>query len=131
MHTAAVFGHPEQTAEHPAVRTHPVTGRRSLYVNRQFTSHFRSSRRAESDALLAHLYSFSEQPQFQCRYRWEPGGVGIWDNRCTQHYAVNDYDEPRVIQRVTGARRRPAGLPATLGPLRRPAACRPRSRPTR
>jgi taurine dioxygenase len=101
VHTAAVYGHPEQTAEHPAVRTHPVTGRRSLYVNRQFTSHLPQLRRAESNALLAHLYSFSEQPQFQCRYRWAPGSVGIWDNRCTQHYAVNDYDEPRLIQRVT------------------------------
>ncbi|MEX0666137.1 MAG: TauD/TfdA family dioxygenase [Acidimicrobiia bacterium] len=101
VHTAAVFGHPEQQSEHPAVRVHPVTGRPSLYVNRQFTSHFPQLRRGESDALLDFLLAFSEQPQFQCRYRWEPGGVGIWDNRCTQHYAVNDYDESRVIQRVT------------------------------
>jgi taurine dioxygenase len=101
VHTAAVFGHPEQQAEHPAVRVHPRTGRRSLYVNRQFTSHFPQLRRVESDALLALLLAFAEQPTFQCRYRWKPGGVGIWDNRCTQHYAVNDYDEPRVIQRVT------------------------------
>jgi taurine dioxygenase len=101
VHNAAVFGHPEQQAEHPAVRVHPETGRRSLYVNRQFTSHFPQLRRAESDALLAYLYSFSEQPTYTCRYRWQPGGVGIWDNRCTQHYAVNDYDETRVIQRVT------------------------------
>ncbi len=101
VHTAAVFGHPEHQAEHPAVRVHPVTGRSSLYVNRQFTSHFPQLRRGESDALLNYLLSFAEQPQFQCRYRWAPGGVGIWDNRCTQHYAVNDYNEPRLIQRVT------------------------------
>ncbi|MSO78100.1 MAG: taurine dioxygenase [Acidimicrobiia bacterium] len=101
VHTAAVFGHPEHQAEHPAVRVHPVTGRSSLYVNRQFTSHFPQLRRGESDVLLNHLFSFSEQPQFQCRYRWAPGGVGIWDNRCTQHYAVNDYDESRLIQRIT------------------------------
>ena len=101
VHTAAVFGHPETQAEHPAVRVHPETGRRSLYVNRQFTSHFPQLRRSESDALLSFLFSFSEQPMFSCRYRWHPGGVGIWDNRCTQHYAVNDYDESRVIQRVT------------------------------
>lgn len=101
VHTAAVFGHPEQAIEHPVVRVHPETRRRSLYVNRQFTSHIPQLRRAESDVLLAHLYSFSEQPQFQCRYRWAPGTVGIWDNRCTQHYAVNDYDEPRLIYRVT------------------------------
>ncbi len=101
VHTAAVFGHPAQMAEHPAVRVHPITQRPSLYVNRQFTSHFPQLRRVESDALLNVLFAFSEQPQFQCRYRWLPGGVGIWDNRCTQHYAVNDYDEPRLIQRIT------------------------------
>lgn len=101
VHTAAVFGQPDQQAEHPVVRVHPVSGRRSLYVNRQFTSHIPQLRRTESDALLTHLYAFSEQPQFQCRYRWAAGGVGIWDNRSTQHYAVNDYDEPRLIQRVT------------------------------
>jgi len=83
------------------VRTHPETGRRSLFVNRTFTSHFVELRRSESDALLQYLFSWSEQPQFQCRYRWSEGAVGIWDNRCTQHYAVNDYDERRVIQRVT------------------------------
>ena len=111
VHTAAVFGAPEHRAEHPVVRTHPVTGRRSLYVNRQFTSHIPQLSRDESDALLAHLYSFSEQPPFQCRYRWEPGGVGIWDNRSTQHYAVNDYDAPRLIQRVTVLGDDPQGSP--------------------
>ena len=109
VHTASVFGHPEHRAEHPAVRVHPVTGRSSLYVNRQFTSHFPQLRRGESDALLMFLLAFSEQPQFQCRYRWAVGGVGIWDNRCTQHYAVNDFDEPRVIQRVTVLGDRPVG----------------------
>ena len=112
VHTAAVFGHPEQRAEHPAVRVHPETGRRSLYLNRQFTSHFPQLRRSESDALLAFLCSFAEQPQFQCRYRWNAGAVGIWDNRCTQHYAVNDYDEPRRIERVTVLGDRPEGSPA-------------------
>jgi taurine dioxygenase len=101
VHTARTFGHPEQRAEHPVVRVHPRTGRRSLYVNRQFTSHIPQLPRRESDALLELLVTHSEQPQFQCRYRWSPSAVGIWDNRCTQHYAVNDYDEPRVIQRVT------------------------------
>lgn len=101
VHTAATFGHPEQQAEHPAVRTHPETGRRSLYVNRQFTSHFPQLRRSESDALLSLLCTFSEQPHFQCRYRWSAGTVAIWDNRCTQHYVVNDFDEARRIERVT------------------------------
>jgi len=101
VHTATPFGHPEITATHPAVREHPETGRRSLFVNRTFTSHFVELRRSESDALLEYLCRWSEQPQFQCRYRWHEGDVGMWDNRCTQHYAINDYDEQRVIQRVT------------------------------
>jgi taurine dioxygenase len=102
VHHAAPFGHPEQQAIHPVVRTHPETGRRSLFVNRTFTSHIRELRRGESDALLQYLYAWSERPDFQCRYRWDVGTIGIWDNRCTQHYAVADYrDERRVIERVT------------------------------
>jgi len=109
VHTAEPFGHPEITATHPAVRVHPETGRRSLFVNRTFTSHFVELRRSESDALLEYLCRWSEQPQFQCRYRWHEGDVGMWDNRCTQHYAINDYDEKRVIQRVTVLGDAPAG----------------------
>jgi len=116
VHTASPFGHPEITALHPAVRAHPETGRRALFVNRTFTSHFVELRKSESDALLEYLCRWSEQPQFQCRYRWHEGDVGMWDNRCTQHYAINDYDARRVIQRVTvlgdapegGARKWPA-----------------------
>ncbi len=100
-HTASAFGHPEQQATHPVVRTHPDTGRKSLFVNRTFTSHLVELRRTESDALLEYLYTWSEQPAFQCRYRWEEGTVGIWDNRCTQHYAVPDYEGRRRIERVT------------------------------
>jgi taurine dioxygenase len=100
-HTAAPFGHPEITAVHPAVRIHPATGRRSLYVNRTFTSHFVELRRSESDALLQYLFSWSEQPNFNCRYSWNQGDIGIWDNRCTQHYAVDDYEDTRVLHRVT------------------------------
>jgi taurine dioxygenase len=109
VHTAETFGHPEIQTEHPAVRVHPVTGRRCLYVNRQFTSHFPQLRPDESDALLAHLCTFAEQPQFTVRYRWAPGAIGVWDNRATQHYAVNDYDTRRVIHRVTILGDRPAG----------------------
>jgi len=115
VHTATPFGHPEITATHPAVRTHPETGRRSLFVNRTFTSHFVELRRSESDALLQYLCAWSEQPQFQCRYRWREGAVGMWDNRCTQHYAVNDYDERRVIQRVTVLGDAPQGGAARWG----------------
>jgi len=118
VHHAAPFGHPEQQAIHPVVRTHPDTGRRSLFVNRTFTSHIRELRRSESDALLHYLYSWSERPDFQCRYRWDVGTIGIWDNRCTQHYAVSDYpDERRVIERVTVIGDAPSGGTARWEPF--------------
>ncbi|MCB0994276.1 MAG: TauD/TfdA family dioxygenase [Acidimicrobiales bacterium] len=101
VHTAAVYGHSETQAEHPVVRKHPETGVPALFVNRQFTKRIVQLSREESDALLDFLYDFSEQPRFCVRYRWSAGSVGIWDNRCTQHHAVNDYGEPRTIQRVT------------------------------
>ncbi len=111
VHHAAVFGHPEQQAVHPVVRRHPETGRPSLFVNRQFTKRIVELSPGESDALLAYLFSFSEQPQFNCRYPWTPGAIGIWDNRATQHYVVNDFDERRVLSRVTilGDHPEPAG----------------------
>jgi taurine dioxygenase len=93
------------------VRVHPETGRASLFVNRQFTDRIVQLSRGESDALLAYLYSFSEQPQFNCRYSWTEGTIGIWDNRTTQHYVVNDFDGPRALTRVTilGDHPEPAG----------------------
>lgn len=96
-------------AEHPVVRVHPETGRRSLYVNRLFTSHIPQLTRNESDAILEYLFRFSEGPQFTCRYRWHPGDIAIWDNRVTQHYAVNDYREIRKGQRVTVLGDHPTG----------------------
>ena len=111
VHHAAVFGHPEQQATHPVVRRHPETGRASLFVNRQFTKRIVELSPGESDALLAYLYAFSEQPQFNCRYTWAPGTIGIWDNRTTQHYVVNDFADTRVLSRVTvlGDHPEPAG----------------------
>lgn len=117
VHHAAPFGRPEVRAEHPAVRIHPETGRRALYVNRTFTSHFKQLRRSESDALLRMLCDWSEQPAFQVRYRWSKGAVGIWDNRCTMHFAINDYREPRVIQRVTVLGDVPLGPPPRWEPF--------------
>ncbi|MDG4800268.1 TauD/TfdA family dioxygenase [Micromonospora sp. WMMD980] len=98
-------------AEHPVVRVHPETGRRSLYVNRLFTSHIPQLTRTESDALLEHLFRFSESPQFTCRYRWRVGDVAVWDNRVTQHYAINDYDGVRRGQRITVLGDHPSGNP--------------------
>jgi taurine dioxygenase len=94
------------------IRRHPVTGRQSLYVNRMFTSHIPQLSRAESDAILQHLFDFSTVPEFSCRYRWSPYDVALWDNRCTQHLAVNDYREYRRGQRVTVLGDDPAGEPA-------------------
>ena len=96
-------------AEHPVVRVHPETGRRSLYVNRLFTSHIPQLTRNESDAILEYLFRFSEGPQFTCRYRWQAGDIAIWDNRVTQHYAVNDYRDLRRGQRVTVLGDHPTG----------------------
>ena len=89
-------------ATHPVVRVHPVTGRKILYVNPTFTSHIEGLPPAEGDALLAFLLQHQNQPEFQCRWRWQSGDVAIWDNRATHHYAIADYgDEPRTIHRVT------------------------------
>ena len=93
------------------VRVHPETGRRSLYVNRTFTERILQLDYAASNALLDYLYTFSEQPQFTCRYRWAEGTVGMWDNRATQHYTINDYSEPRQIQRITVIGDHPEGDP--------------------
>lgn len=112
IHSARPFGQPDMTAEHPVVRAHPDTGRKSLYVNRTFTERITQLSPGESTALLDHLYTFSEQPQFTCRYRWSVGTVGIWDNRVTQHYAINDFTGARQIQRITVIGDRPTGEPA-------------------
>ncbi|MDI5967253.1 TauD/TfdA dioxygenase family protein [Streptantibioticus silvisoli] len=99
----------EFSAEHPVVRVHPETGRRSLYVTRMWTSHIPQLSRDESDAVLQHLFDHSESPRFSCRYQWQAGDVAIWDNRATQHLAVNDYAEYRRGQRVTVLGDRPTG----------------------
>jgi taurine dioxygenase len=94
-------------AEHPVVRTHPVTGRKCLYVNPVFTTHLAGMKPGESSALLRLLYDQTHLPEYQLRCRWDKGTVAMWDNRCVQHALVFDRAYPRVMQRVTIAGDRP------------------------
>jgi taurine dioxygenase len=89
-------------AEHPVVRTHPVTGRRALFVNRGFTTRIVQLSRSESAALLEMLFRHVETPEFHCRFKWRPGSIAFWDNRCVQHHAMWDYyPQRRYGHRVT------------------------------
>jgi taurine dioxygenase len=95
-------------AEHPVVRTHPVTGRRALYVNRGFTRRLLGVPRDESEGVLRYLYDHMENPLFQCRFRWRENSIAFWDNRCTQHRAMWDYwPHTREGNRVTIKGERP------------------------
>jgi taurine dioxygenase len=78
-------------SEHPVIRTHPVSGRKALFVNRGFTTRITQLEKHESDAVLEMLYRHIETPEFQCRFQWQPGSVAFWDNRCAQHHAMWDY----------------------------------------
>jgi taurine dioxygenase len=78
-------------SEHPVGRTHPVSGRKALFVNRLFTTRIVQLSKRESDAVLGFLVEHAASPMFQCRFRWRPGSVAFWDNRCAQHYALWDY----------------------------------------
>lgn len=100
-------------SEHPVVRTHPETGEKVLFVNQGFTTHFANFQRfdrirfgqdftMESNHIMNYLLSQAAIPEYQVRIRWRPGTVAVWDNRCTQHYAVHDYyPAPRKMARAT------------------------------
>ena len=89
-------------AEHPVIRTHPVSGRKALFVNRGFTTRIVQLKRAESDAILQMLYRHVETPEFHCRFRWRERSIAFWDNRCVQHHAMWDYyPQRRHAHRVT------------------------------
>jgi len=94
--------------DHPVVRTHPVTKRKGLFVNRIFTSRINGVTEAESESLLQFLFRHIGKPEFQVRFRWRPGSVAFWDNRAVQHYAIWDYfPKTRSGYRVTVAGDRP------------------------
>ncbi|HEY2069324.1 MAG TPA: taurine dioxygenase [Rhizomicrobium sp.] len=87
---------------HPVIRTHPETGADSLFVNYGFTARIKGLRRNESEALLAMLFAHVQKPEYHVRWTWKPNAIAFWDNRITQHYAVNDYlPARRVMHRAT------------------------------
>ena len=96
------------SADHPVVRTHPVTGRKALYVNKGFTRYINGLPRDESDGILRYLYEHMANPLFQCRFRWQENSIAFWDNRCVQHHAMWDYwPHTRSGNRVTVKGTRP------------------------
>lgn len=103
--TGSRLGNPDlatQDAVHPVVITHPISGRKALYVNRAFTLGFVGWTQAESKALLDFLYHHASQPEFTYRFEWKEGSVAMWDNRATWHKALNDYHgERRLMHRIT------------------------------
>lgn len=110
LHDAAPHGKPEVNAIHPVVRVHPVTGRKSLFVNQHFTRRVVELSHEESRMLIDYLVRWIASPRFTVRYRWHKGTIAIWDNRCTQHFVVSDFNEQRVIQRVTVMGDKPEGI---------------------
>jgi taurine dioxygenase len=100
----AVHGRPGLTGSstHPVVTTHPESGRRALFVNRGWTTRIVGLSQIESNGVLGMLFDHAERPEFCTRWTWTAGDAALWDNRCTMHYAVDDYgDAARVLHRVT------------------------------
>lgn len=113
LHDADPHGRSDRMAIHPVVRVHPETGRKVLFVNEHFTRRIVELSHEESTYLLSFLTRWVTSPRFTVRYRWTQGTVAMWDNRCTQHSVLNDFEGERVIQRVTvmGDRPRAAAPP--------------------
>ena len=96
------------SASHPAVRTHPETGSKALFVNKAHTTHFKDWTESESKSLLEFLFQHQVRTEFTCRFRWEKNSLAFWDNRCVQHHPVNDYQGfRRIMHRVTIAGDKP------------------------
>jgi taurine dioxygenase len=113
LHDAQPHGKPDTMSVHPVVRVHPETGRKSLFVNEHFTRRIVELSHDESEVVLRYLTRWASNPRFTMRYHWSEGCIAMWDNRCTQHFVLNDFDEERIIQRVTvmGDEPKPASAP--------------------
>ena len=92
LHDAHPDDRADQMAIHPVVRVHPETGRRALYVNEHFTRRIVEMNAGESEALLGYLTRWVTSARFTVRCRWSEGAVAMWDNRCTQHFVLNDVE---------------------------------------
>ena len=87
---------------HPVIRTHPETGRKSLYVSPGHSGYFDGWSEAESENLLSFLHNHQIAEEFRCRHVWQVGDLALWDNRCVLHYPVNDYHgHRRLLHRIT------------------------------
>jgi taurine dioxygenase len=94
--------HPDQTAIHAVVRTHPQSGKEGIYLNRMFATRFQDMSESESRPLIDYLDQHMSRPEFTCRVRWKKGNVVIWDNRFTLHYPINDFTgQSRLLIRCT------------------------------
>jgi len=110
LHDAHPHGKPDSMTVHPVVRVHPVTGRKSLFVNEHFTRRIVELSHGESEMLLGYLTRWVANPRFTVRYHWTPGTLAMWDNRCTQHFVINDFEGERIIQRATIMGDEPEGV---------------------
>ncbi|MEM7683316.1 MAG: TauD/TfdA family dioxygenase [Pseudomonadota bacterium] len=101
LHDALPHNRADRMTIHPLVRVDASTGRKALYVNEHFTRRIVEMNALESATILDYLTNWVKQPAFTVRYQWRAGAIGMWDNRFTQHYVVNDFVGERVIERVT------------------------------
>ena len=109
LHDALPHNRTDKMMVHPVIRVHPVTGQKALYVNEHFTRRIVEMNASESEMLLSYLTRWVQNPRFTVRYGWTGGTIGIWDNRCTQHMVLNDFEGERIIHRVTIMGDRPEG----------------------
>ena len=110
LHDALPHNRTDKMMVHPVIRVHPVTGQKALYVNEHFTRRIVEMNASESEMLLSFLTRWVQNPRFTVRYSWAPGTISIWDNRCTQHMVLNDFEGERIIHRVTIMGDKPEGI---------------------